>query len=153
MTPEQIEHGLAVAAGLCRQFEGVWLRPYLCPAGVATIGIGSTVYEDGQPVRLTDPGITKERAAKLLMMDLRRVRLPAVMALCPTIDTPGRLAALLDFSYNLGTGALRASTLRRRVLSGRWDLVPGELRKWVRGGGRVLPGLVARREEECRLVG
>ena len=153
MTPEQIEQALALAAGLCRQFEGVRLRPYLCPAGVPTIGIGSTAYEDGRPVRLTDAPITRERADALLLRDLEAVRLPAVLALCPAIDTPGRLAALVDFAYNLGAGALRASTLRRRVNAGAWDQVPGELRRWTRGGGCVLPGLVARREAECLLVG
>ena len=144
---------LALAAGLCRRFEGVRLRPYLCPAGVPTIGIGSTRYPDGRAVRLTDPAITAQQADELLLHDLRTVRLPAVLRLCPTLDTPGRTAALVDFAYNVGVGALQASTLRRRVLAGRWDLVPDELRKWVRGGGRVLPGLVARREAEVALIG
>ena len=140
------------AAALCRRFEGLRLRPYLCPAGVPTIGYGATVYERGTPVRLTDNPITRERANALLLHDLRTRRLPAVMGLCPGADTPGRVAALADFAFNVGIGALRASTLRRRVNASRWDLVPGELRKWVRGGGRVLPGLVARREAEVALL-
>lgn len=152
MSPDDLQRVLALLLALLERFEGLRLRPYLCPAGVPTIGLGSTRYEDGRPVSLADPPITRERAFALARLQLLSDYLPGVVKLCGAIDTPGRLAALTDFAYNLGTGALRASTLRRRVLAGRWDLVPGELRKWVRGGGRVLPGLVARREAECRLV-
>jgi lysozyme len=63
-----------------------------------------------------------------------------------------RLAALIDFTYNLGAGHLRSSTLRRKVNAKDWAAMPAELRKWVRGGGRVLPGLVARRNAEAALV-
>jgi lysozyme len=143
----------ALAAALCRRFEGLRLRPYLCPAGVPTIGYGSTIYERGVPVRLTDAPISRDRAEALLLHDLRTRRLPAVLALCPGADTPGRVAALADFAFNAGVGALRASTMRRRVNAGQWDQVPAELRRWVRGGGKVLPGLVARREAEAALIG
>lgn len=137
---------------LIARFEGLRLRPYLCPAGVPTIGYGSTRHLDGAPVRLTDAPITREHALHLVREQVSAEYLPGVLALCPGIDTPQRLAALTDWAYNLGLGALRASTLRRRVATGDWDAVPAELRKWVRGGGRVLPGLVARREAEVRLV-
>lgn len=143
---------VVVAAALARRFEGLYLHPYLCPAGVATIGFGATFYEDGTRVQLTDPPITRERADALLLWMVRKVYLPAVMRLCPGVDSPQRLAALIDFTFNLGQGKLKASTLRRRVNSGQWDHVPGELRKWVRGGGRVLRGLVARREAEVALL-
>ena len=145
--------GLAIAAALCRRFEGLRLRPYLCPAGVATIGYGSTRYEDNTPVRLTDPPITADRAEALLLHDLRTQRVAAVRRLCPAIDSPGRLGAVLDFAFNLGAGALAGSTLRRHINARAWGQVPGELRKWVRGGGRVLPGLVKRREAESALCG
>lgn len=143
---------VAVAAALARRFEGLYLTPYLCPAGVPTIGYGATYYEDGTRVQLTDAPITRERADALLLWMVRRVYLPAVLRLCPGVDSPGRLAALIDFTFNLGTPQLRASTLRKRVNAGDWDAVPGELRKWVRGGGRVLRGLVLRREAEVVLV-
>lgn len=141
-----------VAAALARRFEGLYLTPYLCPAGVGTIGWGATFYEDGTRVQLTDPPITRERADALLLWMVRTVYLPAVMRLCPGVDSPGRLAALIDFTFNLGQGNFKASTLRRKVNAGDWDAVPGELRKWTRGGGRVLRGLVLRREAECRLI-
>lgn len=143
---------IEVAAALCRRFEGCRLRPYLCPAGVPTIGYGATRYVDGRAVTLLDPPISAAQAEILLQRSVRRVYLPAVLALCPGVGDPMRLAALIDFTFNLGPGALRASTLRRRVNAGDWAAVPRELRRWTRGGGRVLPGLVARREAEARLI-
>ncbi len=137
---------------LIERFEGFRPKPYLCPAGVPTIGYGSTRHLDGSLVRLTDKAITKEHARILVREQVAQEYLPAVMRLCPDVDSPGRLAALVDFTYNLGAGQLRASTLRRRVNADDWDAVPGELRKWVRGGGRVLPGLVKRREAEIALL-
>lgn len=152
MDKDDIARALHLASLLCVQFEGLRLAPYLCAAGVATIGLGSTRYADGRAVQLTDPAISKEHAYSLLDLTLRRDYLPAVLTLCPGADTPERVAALTDFAYNLGAGALKASTLRKRVNAGDWDAVPGELRKWVKGGGRVLRGLVARREAEALLV-
>jgi len=147
-----IDEALDITTALCLRFEGVYLRPYICPAGVPTIGVGATRYEDGRPVLLTDPPITKERAHALLQHQLRTTYLPAVLRLCPAVDTAARLGALVDFTYNTGAGALKASTLRKRVNAQDWDAVPGELRKWVRGGGRVLRGLVIRREAEAALI-
>lgn len=143
---------LEIAIELCKQFEGFRSRPYLCPAGVPTIGYGSTRYPDGSQVTLRDESISQERAEELLKADLRTGRLPAVLLLCPGANTQERIGALVDFAYNLGNGALKSSTLRRRVNAGDWSAVPLELRKWVRGGGRVLPGLVRRREAEAALV-
>jgi len=141
-----------VAAALMRRFEGVYLKPYLCPAGVATIGVGATYYEDGTRVQLTDPPITRERAEQLLMWMVSTVYLPAVIRLCPGVPDQYKLAALIDFTFNLGVGNLRASTLRKHVNAQNWPAVPSELRKWTRGGGTVLRGLVARREAEVALV-
>lgn len=134
------------------RFEGLYLTPYLCPAGVPTIGLGSTRYLDGTAVKLTDPPITREHAFVLARAQLERDYLPAVRRLCAGIDTPERLAAIADFAYNLGAGALRGSTLRKRINAGRWDDVPTELRKWVRARGQVMRGLVLRRETEALLV-
>lgn len=147
-----VTQALALAMRLCLLFEGLYLRPYLCPAGVPTIGVGSTRYLDGRPVRLDDPPITREHAMVLLRYRLLGEFMPGVRALCGAVDDAGRLAALTDFAYNLGLGALRGSTLRRRILAGRWDLVPAELRKWVLAGGRRMRGLERRREAEIRLI-
>lgn len=147
-----IELAVAVAAALARRFEGCYLTPYLCPAGVGTIGVGATYYEDGTSVTLLDPAITRERAEALLLWMVRTRYLPAVLRLCPGVDNPQRLAALIDFAFNLGAGQLKVSTLRRKVNAGEWGDVPAELRKWVRGGNKVLKGLVLRRQAESALI-
>lgn len=143
---------LRLAIALCIHFEGVYLRPYLCPAGVPTIGVGSTRYLDGRRVRMDDPPITREHAMVLLRHKLLREFMPGVRALCGAVDEPGRLAALTDLAYNIGIGALKASTLRRVVLAGDWQRVPAQFRRWNKGGGRVLLGLVRRREAEIALI-
>ncbi len=147
-----IELALRVALALMRRFEGFFPKPYLCPAGVPTIGFGSTYYEDGTLVTLLDAQISRERAEALLLYMVKRVYLPQVLRLCPGLDHPDRLAALIDFAYNLGGSALKGSTLRKRVNAGDWGSVPGELRKWNRAGGRVLRGLTIRREAEAALI-
>jgi lysozyme len=147
-----IDAAMPVALALMRRFEGFYGKPYMCPAGVPTIGYGATYYEDGTSVTLIDPAITRERAEALLLWHVRTVYLPAVIKLCPGLDHPDRLAALIDFAYNLGGPALKGSTLRKRINAGDWDAVPGELRKWVRGGGKPLKGLILRREAEVSLL-
>lgn len=145
---------LAVTLELISRFEGLYLTPYLCPAGVPTIGYGATYYQDGTRVTLADSPITRTMAEDLLLWHVKTVYLPAVLKLCPAIvhETPGRVAALIDWTFNLGAGNLRVSTLRRRVNAADWELVPTELRKWNKAGGRVLRGLTARREAESALV-
>lgn len=143
---------IEVAAALARRFEGLYLTPYLCPAGVPTIGYGATYYEDGTRVQLIDPPITRERAEALLLWMVRTKYLPPVLRLCPGVDTPERLAALIDFTFNLGAGNLQVSTLRRKVNAGDWGAVPDELKKWNKAGGRVLRGLVIRRQAEADLI-
>lgn len=152
-SPVDARHlAVLIAAELCRRFEGLYLRPYLCPAGVPTIGYGSTHYLDGTPVRLTDPPISRALAERMLVQSILTVYLPAVLRLCPGIDSPQRLAAIIDWCYNLGASNLASSTLRRRINAGRWPEVPAEVRRWNRGGGRVLRGLVLRREAEVILI-
>jgi lysozyme len=146
---------IVIAASLCRSFEGLYLRPYLCPAGVPSIGYGTTMYENGVRVTLNDPPITKERAEALLMWELRTTCFPRVIKLCNNLGAwgPGAVAAIVDFVYNLGSGNLASSTLRKRILANDRDGAKTELKRWVRGGGRVLPGLVKRRDAECHVMG
>jgi lysozyme len=144
---------IQVARDLCLVFEGMYLKPYLCPAAVPTIGVGSTFYESGVRVSLKDPPITRERAMALLEWELEHC-LPRVLRLCPGLPAWGEQAtgAILDFAFNCGTGALQNSTLRRRINADDDDGARTELMKWVRGGGKVLPGLVRRRAAECSLI-
>ena len=139
-------------ASLCRRFEGLYLTPYLCPAGVPTVGFGATFYEDGRRVTLKDPAITREQAEALLLWHITNIYLPAVLKLCPSVGDPNQLAALIDFTFNLGAGNLKTSTLRKRVNAARWDAARTELAKWVRGGGKILRGLVRRRAAEAALM-
>jgi lysozyme len=80
--------------------------------------------------------------------------LNATLRCCPVLvtDPEGRLAAIVDFTFNLGAGRLQTSTLRRRINQRDWPSAAQELRRWVYGGGKVLPGLVARREAEAALL-
>lgn len=144
MTPLAI----SVTAALAKRFEGCFLSPYLCPAGVPTIGLGATYYEDGTVVTLRDPAIAQERAIALLAWMLEKVYLPQVMRLCPGVTNPYLLGALVDFTFNLGAGALKNSTLRRKVNAEEWGACPAEFRKWCKAGGRTLRGLSLRREAE-----
>ena len=150
---------LAVATDLCVSFEGFRPKPYLCPAGVPTIGHGTTRYPSGAAVHLNDPPITKEAAMAYLVHDLSTRFAPGVKRMCPGLyawsvlnDDWARFNAIVDFSYNLGLGRLQTSTLRRRIASQDWPQVQHELKRWVRGGGRVLPGLVRRRNIEAELI-
>ena len=80
--------------------------------------------------------------------------LSATLRFCPVLATEPerRLAAIVDFTFNLGAGRLQASTLRRRVNQRDWPGAGRELQRWVYGAGRVLPGLVLRREAEVLLL-
>lgn len=149
-----MDDAVVIARSLCIAFEGLYLKPYLCPANVPTIGVGSTRYENGTKVTLNDPPITRQRAEELLMWELRQECLPRVLRLCPNLPNlgPGPLGAILDFTYNLGAGNLAASTLRRRINADDLEGAKTELKKWVRGGGKVLSGLVKRRETEAALL-
>ena len=76
--------------------------------------------------------------------------LDATLRCCPVLATEpeGRLAAIVDFTFNLGAGRLQTSTLRRRLNQRDWPNAATELRRWIYGAGKVLPGLVTRREAE-----
>jgi lysozyme len=141
------------AIDMIRAFEGFRAKPYLCPAGKATIGYGSTWRLDGSPVELTDPPMSEAQAATLLKREVYGAALPGVLRLCPlTISQPGVLNALVDFTFNLGVGQLQTSTLRRKINAQDWQGAREQLARWVRGGGRVLPGLVRRRAAEAALL-
>lgn len=158
---------LDVAVALCKQFEGLHhlgkdglIYPYLCPANVWTIGYGTTYYEDGRRVGPDDPPINVQRAEELLLWELNRVSAPAVIRMCPELFAWSvrnkqwrAFCAIVDFTFNLGSGRLQTSTLRRKLRELDWEGAREQLALWVRGGGRVLPGLVHRRQAESVLLG
>lgn len=137
---------------LIRRWEGLYLKPYLCPAGVPTIGMGTIRYENGRPVMLTDPAITEARAYQLCSHYLDTIAFPQLSRLAPIMMSDGQRAALVDFIYNMGAGAFAASTLRKRVMGEEWDAVPAQLRRWVYAGPNKLNGLIARREDEIQCL-
>lgn len=120
--------------------------PYICPAGFWTIGYGHLCAPKHPP-------ITEAEAEVYLARDLQTA-LAATLRYCPVLATEpeGRLAAIVDFTFNLGGGRLQTSTLRRRINQRDWVAAASELRRWVYGGGKVLPGLVTRREAEVSLL-
>lgn len=140
------------AVDLAKRFEGFHrvpkheshrAYPYICPAGYWTIGYGHLCDPKHPP-------ITEAEAETYLVQDLRAA-LNATLRYCPVLATEseGRLAAIVDFTFNLGVGRLQTSTLRRRINQRDWKAAICELRRWVYGGGKVLPGLVSRREAEA----
>lgn len=150
MVPDE---AVKLAADLCRRFEGLRLHPYLCPAGIATVGYGSTRYADGKAVTLRDAPITAAQADELLLLTLCRDYIPGVLKYSPGLSGhPKALAAIVDFAYNLGVERYAVSTLRRRIDAKDWAGARAELAKWVNGGGKKLPGLVARRNAEAALL-
>ena len=144
---------LEIAASLCKQFEGFRSKPYLCPAGVATIGYGLTYYSDGRKVTLQDPPMDEPSASALLMYELQHTYLPGTLRNCPILATDERrLNAVVDFCYNLGIGRLQTSTLKRKINAQDWKGAKEELKKWNKGGGKVLAGLDKRRKSECNFM-
>ena len=144
------------AIDLAKRFEGFHrvpkadpgrAYPYLCPAGYWTIGYGHLCDPKHPPIREVD-------AEVYLAHDLQTA-LAATLRYCPVLATEpeGRLASIVDFTFNLGAGRLQTSTLRRRVNQRDWPAAATELRRWIYGAGKVLPGLVARRTAEVRLLG
>jgi lysozyme len=144
---------LDIAAALCKQYEGFRSKPYLCPAGVPTIGYGSTYYGNGTKVSLSDAPISEPEASNLLLNELRHTYLQGVLRNCPILATDEKKCnAIVDFCYNLGVGRLQTSTLKRKVNAQDWEGAKEQLMLWTKGGGRVLPGLLKRRTAECLLL-
>ena len=135
---------------LIKRFEGCKLKAYKCPANVWTIGYGNTFYEDGTKVKEGDV-ITQERAEELfdiIISDFVRM----TDALVKSNVTENNFSALVSFTFNVGTGNLRRSTLLRKVNANPKDeTIPAEFRKWVRANNVVLKGLQRRREAEIKL--
>jgi len=140
---------LKVATKLCIEFEGFSATPYICPAGYPSIGFGTVFKPDGTKVTMQDTSISEATALEWLSSTLETTYLIGVLKASPgLIAHPEKLGALTDFAYNLGASRYRASTLRKRVDAQDWDGAKIEIVKWTRAGGRVLLGLVRRREAE-----
>ena len=139
------------AAGLAtvKEFEGLRLKAYKCPAAVWTIGYGHTSAA-GAPIVNPDLVITKDEAEEVLARDMEQYE-EGVRKYVKVDLTQGQFDALVDFAYNAGVGALAKSTLLKKVNAEKFDEVPAEFMKWTKGGGKELPGLVRRRRAEVKL--
>lgn len=143
---------------MIRHHEGVRFRAYRCPAKLWTIGVGHVLYpnqgrlpldqrQDFQLQESDNRTFSAEEVDGILRSDLARFE-RGVAIQCPVSLTQGQFDALVSFSFNCGLGTLQRSTLRQKLLRGETEDAAQELLKYTIGGGRVLPGLVKRRQDE-----
>ena len=147
---------------MIKHHEGVRSKPYRCPAGLWTIGVGHVLYPEQAKLKLeerkayplrpehdkiwSDVGIDA-----ILRSDLTRFE-SGVLRLCPgAINSQAHFDALVSFSFNVGLGSLQSSTLRMKYNRGEYEAAADEFVKWNKGGGRILPGLTLRRLAEQAL--
>jgi len=133
---------------IIKEFEGLRLTAYLCPNDVPTIGWGHT-----KTVLLKDVGfksISELEAEKLLRKDVSEAEAAVFRAVnVPTTDN--QFSALVSWTFNLGSGNLRRSTMLKRINENHLEVVPYEMKRWNRSGGKVLAGLRRRRAAEATL--
>ena len=129
---------------IIKQYEGLKLEAYLCPAGIPTICYGHT-----RGVKLGQK-ISAAQAEVFLDHDYEEAE-DAVKRLITVPLTDNQLGALTSFVFNLGEGRLLGSTLRRKLNSGDYKGAAAEFDKWVYSGGKKLNGLIARRAAERKL--
>lgn len=146
---------------MLKHHEGVRYRPYQCPALLWTVGVGHVI--DPKHIKIPfakrkaisipkgwNRKLSEEEVDAILKKDLERFE-RGVLRLCPTGLTQHRFDSLVSFSFNLGVGSLQKSTLRRKHNRGDYSGAGSEFPKWVRAGGKILRGLVIRRNDEMNL--
>ena len=151
----------ADAIKMIQHHEGIRYKAYRCPAQLWTIGVGHVLYPDQGRLPLDQRDafqlkaednrtFSKAEVDGLLSADLQRFEV-GVARLFPMVLAQGQFDALTSFAFNLGLGGLQRSTLRQKMLRGETQEAADEFLKFVRGGGKVLPGLVKRRNDERAL--
>ena len=135
---------------LIKRFEGCKLKAYKCPANVWTIGYGNTFYEDGMKVKEGDI-ITQQRAEELAKFIIDQF----AVVIAPFIQKPltdNQFSACVSLAYNIGTaGFKRSSVFKKLNVNPNDPTIADSFRLWNKGGGKVLRGLVNRREAEIQL--
>ena len=134
------QEGLA----LIKKFEGCRLESYRCSANVLTIGYGHT-----ENVNEGDT-ITQEKADKLLKSDIESFEVYVNYSVMVELDQ-GQFDALVAWTFNLGTGNLRESTMLKKLNEADYTSVPNEMKRWNKAGGKTLDGLIRRRNAEALL--
>jgi lysozyme len=150
------------AKAMIKHHEGVRMRPYRCPALLWTVGVGHVIdpshaavkYEERRTLPIPDGWnriLTMGEVDAILAQDLGRFE-RGVARLCPAVvGHQGRFDALVSFAFNVGLGNLQRSSLRMKTNRGEFEEAADEFMKWTKAGGRVLPGLVKRRQDERAL--
>ncbi len=160
----------SVGEALMHRYEGFRSRPYLCPAHIWTIGYGHVLYQeqirlpvvrvDGYngllrkeyPLKPEDNRVwTKEEINQLFRSDVANFERGVLRLVPAVVGRQGSFDALVSFAFNAGLGNLQKSQMRMRANRKDWEGAAAAFRQWTRGGGRVLPGLVKRREAEIAL--
>lgn len=131
---------------LVAHFEGYADRAYKCPAGIWTIGYGTTHYPGGKPVMEADT-CTKEQAEEWLLWEIGKAA-SFIEKRVKVALNQHQFDALASFIYNVGPGAFEKSTLLKMLNAGDVQGAADQFGKWVNGGGKTLPGLVRRRAAE-----
>ena len=146
---------------MIKHHEGVRYKPYRCPAKLWTVGVGHVLYpvqgrlpldqRDAFPLEPHDNRtFSSDEVNGILSTDLQRFE-TGITKLFPVVLAQGQFDALTSFAFNLGLGGVQRSTLRSKVLRGEIEEAADEFLKFTRGGGRILPGLVKRRNDERAL--
>ena len=144
--PDDRAQARAVASRLIERFEGFSRHAYKDGGGRWTIGYGSTII-DGHPVQADTPDITAARAVALMEGELdHTATIVDDMVTVPLMIT--QRAVLYSLAFNIGTGALRSSTLLRRLNEGRLQVAADQFEAWVNISGKPSKGLENRRADE-----
>ena len=135
---------------LIKKYEGFSSKPYKCPAGIPTIGYGSTFYLNGNKVTMKDTPISEEVALSILFSVVEDFS-KKVEKLLKVPVNQNQFDALVDFSYNLGIGNFQKSTLLKLINNKDFVGASKQFKKWNKSNGKVLNGLTNRRKEEEEL--
>lgn len=135
---------MTYAIDIIKKYESFSSKPYLCPAHVATIGYGCTVYPDGRKVTMKDEPITKEKAEAFLLDYVMNEIMPHIKDLRLNDN---QIIALISLIYNIGWGAFSKSKCYKAIKEKDWCTAYQEW-TWIKANGKVLLGLVKRRAEE-----
>lgn len=156
---------------LMHRYEGFRSKPYLCPAHIWTIGYGHVLYQEQiklpvlrtpekpakmirkeMPLKPEDNRVwTKTEIDELFKIDVETFERGVLRLVPGVVGRQGSFDALVSISYNFGLGNLQRSTIRMRANRGDWEGAAESFMVWTKGGGKVLPGLVKRREAEVKL--
>lgn len=136
---------------LIKSFEGLFLKPYLDPVKIPTIGYGTIKYPNGKTVTMQDRAITEAEAVEYLMFEVEE-KASAVEKMVKVKLNDNEYAALVSFAYNVGSGALQTSTLLKLLNAGTdRGAVADQFLRWNKAGGKELAGLTRRRQAERSL--